>query len=154
MPFPVGLRLKTSGVVALPGYFIADTPWAGVKTHTNWSTPSQDGGYLSGGRRAVDVAGANNAFASDHYLATGTFKVALIYSTATYNGIHNITGLSGTQTIDGYASTGTANNYSEVTGIAVTAGVKTVTDTLATKNASSTDYQGQVNTLAIVRTGA
>ena len=84
----------------------------------------------------------------------GTFKLAVIHSVGTDQGIHNFTGVSGTQTVDGYAGVGAANTYTEVTGIAVTAGLKTIQDSMATKNASSSAYGGKVNTWAYVRTGA
>lgn len=153
MPLPMVAGFHKRGVTALPGYFISDTPWAGTKSNTNWSTRTQDSSLISGGR--LDSSGAqNDLFTEDHWVSTGTCKVALIHSTASTFGIHNITGLSGTQTVDGYSGGGAGNVYTEVTGVAVTAGLKTVQDSMATKNDLATNYFGKINTLAIVRTGA
>ena len=141
------------GVTALPGYFIADTPWAATKTNTNWATRTQASGELAGGRLDTDSTAQNNLLTEDLYLSTGTFKWAIIHRTGPDRGIYNATGVNWTQTVDGYAVGATDNVYAEVTGITVTAGLKTVQVQIATKNASSSAYGGSLQTQAWVRTG-
>ena len=154
MPHAVAFHgLGSRGTTATPGYSVFIVPWAGVKAHSGFGTRTQDSSLLSGGR-LDNTVGQNDYWEVDVWLDAGTYKLALIYTTLTNAGIHNITGINGsTQTIDAYAAT--ANNvYGEVTGIAVTAGLKTIRDTMATKNASSTGYFGYVQSLALIRTGA
>lgn len=153
MPTPVVGTLGRRGTAATPGYSIFHLPWAGVKAHSGFGTRTQDASFLSGGR--LDNGGAaTDYWEVDVWLDAGTYKLTLIYTTLTNAGIHNFTGINGsTQLIDAYAAT--ANNvYSEITGITVTAGLKTIRDTMATKNASSTGHFGYVQSMALIRTGA
>lgn len=145
---------QLAGVIALPGYFWARTPWAGTKSNTLWATRTQASTVLAGGRLDTDSTAQNNLFTQDDWFDTRTYKVALIYDKGSDQGIHNVTGISGTQTVDAYAAGASSNNYSEVTGIAVTAGIKTVQDQMATKNASASAYGGKLSTIAYVSTGA
>ena len=154
MSFPVAALLGPRGVIALPGYFIADTPWAGTKSNNQWSTLTQGSTQLGGGRLATDVSASGDWFREDHYFATGTFKLALVYRKEPSQGIFTITGVSGTQSIDAYAALEVLNTYEEVTGIAVTAGLKTVDVLINTKNASSIAFSGGIQSMAWVRTGA
>ena len=156
MPTPIVGWFHSRGVIAIatPGFFLADTPWAGTKTNTGYATRTQLSTVLGGGRLDTDNASQNNLFTEDRWFDAGTFKLALIHNKDTDHGIFNFTGVSGTQTVDAYAASGSANNYSEVTGIAVTAGLKTVQNQIATKNASSTGYRGHLNTWVYLRTGA
>lgn len=150
----VGLFLGSRGIAATPGYFWARTPWAGTKSNTNWATRTQSSSALAGGRLDTDTTAQNNLHTQDDWFDAGTWKVALIHQVDTDLGIYNITGISGTQTVDGYAAAAAFNTYTEVTGITVTAGLKTVQVSMATKNASSSAYGGELNTIAYVRTGA
>lgn len=145
---------STPGGSDTPGYTIQYLPWMGTKSNTNWATRTQASTSLGGGTLVTDSTAQNNLFTNDHWLDGGTYKVALIYGKDTDQGIFNITGVSGTQTVDGYNGSATANNYTEVTGITVAAGIKTMTVTMATKNASSSAYGGKLNSYAWVRTGA
>lgn len=154
MPFNSLMLIGAGGVAATPGYFIARTPFAGTKTNTNWATRTQSSSALAGGRLDTDSTAQNNLHTQDDWFDTGTYKVALIHQKDTDQGIYNITGVSGTQTVDGYAGSASFNNYTEVTGVSVTAGLKTAQVSMATKNASSSAYGGELNTVAWVRTGA
>lgn len=145
--------VPSSGTVALPGYSIFALPWQGTKSNTNWATRTQASGELGGGRLDTDSTAQNNLITNDHWLDAGTYKWAQVNDLNTDQGIYNITGISGTQTVDGYGVLA-ANSYTEVTGITVTAGLKTVTVTMATKNALSTAYGARLQSYAILRTGA
>lgn len=145
------------GVTALPGYFIADTPWAGVKTTTPaiWAR-TQGSAILAGGYWANGNSGTiNDLTASDVYAATGTFKLAAIYSKDSNYGIATWTlGATSFGTIDQYAAGHSDNNYTELTGVAITAGLYSLQAKAASKNASSAAYYIPISTVAIVRTGA
>lgn len=142
------------GIAATPGHFWSSAPWSGTKTNTGWATRTQASTHLGGGLLDTDNTNQNNLFTADHWLDDGTYKFALVLTKDSNHGIHNITGINGTQTIDAYDAATQTNQYAEVTGITVTAGLKTVQDSMATKNASSSAYAGRINTYAIVRTGA
>lgn len=155
MAFPIRFGfIRNFGVAALPGYFIADTPWAGTKTNTNWAARGQDSGRLAGG--SLNSSGAqNDEYTHDHQFQAGTYKHALIHRTDTDRGITSIQQDAVEKgTVDGYSSPAAGNVYAEVTGIAVTVGLKVVTYKMATKNASSTNFYGVPQTTAWVRTGA
>lgn len=154
MPIVLQHFLMVGGIAATPGYFWARTPFAGTKSNTNWATRTQSSSALAGGRLDTDSTAQNNLFTQDDWLDDGTYKIALIHQVDTDQGIYNITGINGTQTVDGYAAGAAFNTYTEVSGITVTAGLKTVQVSMATKNASASAYGGELNTYAIVRTGA
>ena len=147
------LAISDGGVVALPGYFIVDTPWAGVKSEVGTWTRSQASTRLAGG--TLNSGGVqNDEHVKDYYFSAGTFKVALIHYAFTDTGIHSFQHDGGTvATIDGYNATPTENTYAEVTGIAVIAGLKVHKILMATKHASSGGYAARVDTYAWVRTG-
>lgn len=146
--------VRNRGIAATPGYFISSVPWAGTKTNTAFATRSQSSARLGGGSLDTNDTLVNNLFTEDRWADDGTYKLAVICAVGTDQGIHNFTGVSGTQTVDAYAAAAAENAYNEVTAIAVTKGLKTIQDQMATKNASSTAFGGKVNTWAYVRTGA
>jgi len=147
---------KTSGVAATPGYFIADTPWAGTKSGAPGDTRYQNSVRLSGGSLQNDPGSLNDVRTlGDRWLDDGTYKVASIHVTASDEAIvtWKIGGSSvGTQ--DWYSAAVANNVYAEITPIAVTKGLKTWTQEALSKNASSTAYKMPSQTAAIVRTGA
>lgn len=136
-----------------PGYTHELFPWMATKTNTGYATRTQSSSELGGGRLDTDDTAQNNLFTYDIWLDTRTYKVALINDTNTDQGIYNITGVNGTQTVDGYGAL-TSNVYTEVTGIAVTEGVKTVQIQMATKNALSSAYGGRLQSVKWISTGA
>lgn len=144
----------TSGGTDTPGYTVEIIPWAGSKANTTFATRVQASGDLGGGRLETDTTAQNNSFTDDIYLDNGTYKVAVLTLTNNNAGIYNITGINGTQTVDCYAASGVFNVYIEVTGVVVTVGVKSMQVQMATKNASSSAYKGDINSLSWVRTGA
>lgn len=145
---------STRGIRATPGYSLFLLPWAGTKANTLFATRTQSSAEFGGGRLDTDSTAVSDLFSQDEWLDTGTYKAALIHRTGPDRGIYNVTGISGTQTVDGYAGVAADNAYTEVTGIAVTAGLKTVQVSMATKNASSSAYGGSLQSLAFLRTGA
>lgn len=153
MPFPSTL-LHTNGVVATPGYSLFLLPWAGMKTATALVGRAQSSSGLGGGYG--NSAGTQNSeLAADVWLDTGTYKFALVYVKDSNAGIIDVqldTVSKGT--IDGYAAATAYNTYSELTGIAVTSGLKVFRTICSTKNASSTGYSQYLQSEAWIRTGA
>lgn len=155
MPTPVIHGFRSRGIAALPGYFLTDTTFAGFKTITGSRHNDQDSTALAGGWGYDSTAAQNNEWTHDRWFDSGTYKVAGIYRKASITGIDSIQ-FGGVEqaAIDTYAAATSSNNYAEVTGIAVTAGLKVVGHKGATKNASSTGYAIVAQTAAWVRTGA
>ena len=146
---------RNSGTAAKPGYSVFIVPWAGSKANTRWATRAQSSGRLGGGSLDTDDRLVNASVTFDVWLDAGTYKIAAVHAIETDAGIISITGITGaTQTIDTYNATPANNTYTEVGSLAVTAGVKTIVLTMATKNASSTNYGCRLNSLALIRTGA
>ena len=102
----------------------------------------------------TDTNAQNNAFSTDLWLDTGTWKVCMVYIKDSAYGIHNVQFDGATVgTIDGYAASASSNNYSEITGLSVAvAKVVAVQDLMATKHASSSNYAGDIQSLALIRT--
>jgi len=148
------LTASSASASATPGFSVFITPWMGTKSNTLFATRTQSSAELGGGRLDTATTAQNNLFTQDQWLDTGTYKVALLCATGTDRGIFNITGINGTQTVDSYAGAAADNAYTEVTGIVVTSGLKTVQVSMATKNASSSAYGGSLQSLALIRTGA
>lgn len=153
--------IATSGVYSTPngtdtpGYTWEYLPFMGTKSNTAWATRTQSSAELAGGRLDTDSTVQNNLLTTDMWGDTGTYKEAFVHRTGPDRGIYNVTGFSGTQTVDGYAAGATDNVYSEVTGITQsTAGVKTIQIQMATKNASSSAYGGSLQSVKFIRTGA
>lgn len=144
---------STPGGTDTPGYTHELFPWMGTKSNTGWATRTQSSSELSGGRLDTDNTNQNNLITYDIWGETRTYKVALINDQNTDQGIYNITGINGTQTVDGYGAL-TSNVYTEVTGIAVTEGLKTVQVQMATKNGLSTAYGARLQSIKWISTGA
>lgn len=148
------LLFRSRGVVALPGYFIAESYWAGHKAAVGSISRFQGSTFLSGGQIAGGGA-QNDSQEADHYPSTGTYTFALIHIKEPDVGIYNVQFNGVTQlTIDGYAAAQAVNTYSDGAGLVVTAGVKTVKKLMATKNASASAYTDRSQTGALARTGA
>ena len=152
--------IRTSGTASTPsgtdtpGYTFQHLPWMGTKSSTNYATRTQSSSELGGGYPQTDTTAQNNLFTIDVWLDVGTYKWAQINDHNTDQGIYNITGVNGTQTVDGYGVL-SSNVYTEVTGVTIAAaGTKTVQVSMATKNAASSAYGGRLQSLAWIRTGA
>lgn len=154
MPTPVVHVFRSRGIAATPGYSVFITPWTASKANTNWATRTQNSALLSGGW--LQSSGAQNDEVSwDIWLDAGTYKFAMVHSDDSNRGIYSVQ-LDGVEkgTIDAYAAGNTHNVYDEITGIAVTAGLKVFKLKMATKNASSSAYFGVPISCAWIRTGA
>lgn len=137
-----------------PGYTWSFLPWMGVKSAVGANGRFQGSGLLGGG---FGYSGdqLNDSQSWDIWLDAGTYKYVHIYRRNTGNGINSVQ-LDGSTvgTIDEYGALAD-NVVAELTGIVVaTAGVKTFTLLMASKNASSTGYAGAPNSVAWIRTGA
>lgn len=150
----VGSTWKSVGLDAEPKHVHVNmmaTPVASVGT---WVIASNAGARWFGGEQANAGAAAQNDYLEyDVLLGAGTWTMDLYHNTATSRGIYTVTidGVSA-GTIDGYAASGT-NARSSITAIAVTvSGVKRVRLQMATKNASSSNYVGNVSAMTWTRT--
>lgn len=144
---------KSSGIVATPGYSVFITSWTGSTDNLTWTLLVQGSYLLGGGRATTNNTAQNNYIVWNEWLDAGTYKYAQIHQQDTNSGIYSVQFNGSTQgTIDGYGTT--VNTYAEITGIAVSAGLKAVKLLMATKNASAGGYSGDVNSGAFIRTGA
>lgn len=138
--------------VALP-WNITIVPVGSVSEQTNWSTLTQSSTGLMGGNLAS--TGAINAKVGwDVVLAVGTWTIKIIYGTGPQRGIYTVT-LDGASvgTVDGYAVSTAENVAHSFTGIDVTAqGKKRLLFQMATKNASSSSYFGNLQLVTLTRT--
>lgn len=145
------------GAIATPGYFIPIIPWASEFSKTGVWTRGQNSARLGGG---IYYSGAtqNEQLTWNMYATGGTFKIAMVaaslFSSA---GIYTfkIAG-SSVGTYDAYAAVGgpIENTYVEITGITVATGQQTFQMIAATKNAGSSGYEMDPNTITLLRTGA
>lgn len=147
--------VRNRGTAALPGYFISDTPWAGVKTVTASESRAQQSTSLSGGLFRPGTGAQNDEYTRDLQFQDGTYKIAQIGEKNTNRGIASVQ-LDGVEkaSIDWYNAASADAQYQEVTGIALTAGLKVAKTAGTTKNASSSGYVLFISTEAWVRTGA
>lgn len=154
MPTLAAVLTGPRGTAATPSYSVFILPWTASKANTNWSTRNQTSSALGGGYLS-SAGNQNDEVSWDIWLDAGTYKFALIHVTNTNHGIYSVQLDAVEQgTIDGYSAGLTWNAYNEVTGIAVTAGLKTFKLKMATKNASSAGYGGHLMSCAWIRTGA
>lgn len=134
-------------------YTIGWYPWEGVTSATGitghgTNVSSRLGmGFLDSGTGAQ-----NDQVSWDFWMDAGVWTFAMIHNTNTDIGIYtvNFNG-SSVGTVDGYGSN-VADVYSAITGISVAAGVVTVQQKMATKNASATSYRYLVQSNALIRT--
>lgn len=147
---------KSSGVAALPGYSIFNVLWAGSKTSTQPITYQQTSAGLGGGEPYPNPANLNDVIDVDVWLDTGTYKICYLYYKNVDQGIVSVQldGVTQGAAIDAYAASLSRNNYTEITGLAVTAGVKTWRLKGTSKNASSSGYYIIHHSKALIRTGA
>lgn len=130
----------------------ADTP----KTHTNFAATVGVAGGQPFNLQRVSAITSQNAFVEwDLTMEAGTWTLDLYYAKNTSFGIYTIS-LDGVSvgTIDSYAASSVTGNITSIAGIVVAAGVHALRLTMATKNASSSDYVGIFNAVSMVRTGA
>ena len=120
---------------------------------TNWSSLTILAGTYFGAY--TSSSGAQNAEINwDLLLGAGTYTLDLFHFQGTNRGVYTISinGVDIGTTVDGYAAAG-AHTKSQITGIAVAiAGVQRLRVLMATKNASSTNYLGAIEGLALTRT--
>ena len=130
-------------------------------SNVNWATMSVNGTDFLNARRATDNTNQNNevVFELPRPLLAGTWTIVLCHRQGTALGIYTVSvspdasAWTNLTTIDGYAGAG-ASTRSAVTGLTIAAGMQFIRLKMATKNASSSAYQGLVNFLAGMRTGA
>lgn len=131
---------------------IAVNVFMGASANTNWSTIAADTAGIGNGYRLS--TGAQNATVSfEVYLGVGTWEIDLMYAKGGNMGIITVAVGGATEgTVDAYAASGTRNHIATITPVdVVTAGIKTITLTMATKNASSSNYYGQIQHIQVRR---
>lgn len=117
--------------------------------HLNWGTRTMNTGYIGGFYRQ-STAAQNNYIEYLVPLGVGTWTLDLLVQTASSFGIITVTidGGSSVGTIDLYSSSGVPVVEKSLPGIVIAAGgLKAVRFTMATKNASSSDYIGLIQGL-------
>lgn len=136
--------------------YVAFIPWFAVPSATSGTwTATPDIAFAMGGYRITDGA-QNRSITYQFFIDAGTYTFGLLHGRASTRGIYTVTldGGSSLGTIDGY-SVSSGPTFGEVTSITVaTSGIHTITLTMATKNASSSNYFGVINGLTMSRTGA
>lgn len=129
-------------------------------SQVSWNTFTQSSGYFLGGYRLS--AGNQNAevvFDLGRTLQGGTWSFALLHAVDSNRGIYTVAastdGSAWTDlgTIDGYAAAN-ATTRTLATGWTMPNLTRFVRLTMATKNASASDYYGSVSGFSGVRTGA
>ncbi len=143
------------GIVATPGYSVFIVPWAGSKSNVGGETRAQFSTQLGGGEWQNTNAALNDEVVWDIWLDAGTHKCAVIYRRNTANPIVTVSfDGSSLGTIDMYGA-GAVNIYAELTGFVVAASkVGELKIKATSKNASSGSYQMQLQSIALIRTGA
>lgn len=133
--------------------------WAAL-ANTNWASIQAEGQRVSSGAQNASVT-------FGVAVEAGTYTFHLAHQVVSNRGIYTVelssndggafvslTSLGGsTNTVDGYSASA-ARTLSSITGIALTAGRWQVRLTMATKNASSSSYFGDIYGGGFVRTGA
>lgn len=130
-------------------------------SHTTFSTHAIATSDYTNGRRST--TGAQNSevvFLLPTVLRAGTWALTLLHRQGTDTGIYTIavspdatTWTDLGTTIDGYNASAVSTR-SEITGQTIAANMKYLRLTMATKNASSSDYYGRINHISGSRTGA
>lgn len=147
------LAAKAATVDLPPGYLITGmTPTSAAlyMTTRTFATTVPFSVYLA------DVSFRQNAYAEwPISVAAGTYTLSLSALGGPNNGIFTIT-IDGNSvgTIDTYNVSANVLVISDATGIAITAGTHALRVTMATKNASSGNYQSRVSGIILTRTGA
>lgn len=125
-----------------------------AKSQTNWDTITapNSSAILDGWKQSSGAQ--NDQIDFEVVLAAGTWDVELMYVANTDNGIISVQFDAVEKgTIDTYNGSATYNNRSSVTGIAVATTAKVILRLkMATKNASSSSYVGEVQHIQLRRT--
>lgn len=136
-------------------YTVCYAPLVGAKTSTGFTSRDNLTTELFMGILDQPTPAVNDEFSTDHWLDSVTWKFPYVRDTNTDAGILT-TKLNGVSigTVDDYSPSLTRNVYTEITGINVsTPGVNTIQRIMASKNASSTNYQGRIISVGQIRTG-
>ncbi len=124
-----------------------------IATNTNWASKALDPTYYYGGSRYTSGA-QNDQISWPVVLSAGTWTIEVVCFKNSANGIISLQ-LDGVEvgTVDTYAGSGSANNFVQVAGITVSvAGKKTLTLKMTSKNASASNYYGNIQHVRLLRT--
>jgi hypothetical protein len=122
--------------------------------NTNWSTMNRSIGAEVYGNDIYSSGAQNDARWWNVYIPAGTWTFILHHVKAANQGIYDVQ-IDGSSigTIAGYAGTTSYDNVSTITGVSVaTTSLKTLKLLMATKNASASNYYGEINHIALHRT--
>jgi hypothetical protein len=156
--FPAGADIALADlgqplIDALLPWQIDVNPFLTPAQQTNWATLLNDANQVTAWSKKS--SGAQDAVIGwDVVLAAGTWTIEILTITAGDEGIVTVA-LDGTSqgTLDLYSAAVTYNQSKKLTGLAVAAtGKKRLTLTMATKNASSSNYVGHLTALRLLRT--
>jgi hypothetical protein len=122
-----------------------------------WTNTADASAGLMLGSYVLNTPAQNEAISWEVLLDAGTYTLTLLHHRHTTRGIYTVTmdGGASLGTIDGYNAGGGLATVSVITGIVVSvAGLHTMTFTMATKNASSSNYFATIHAFTMGRTGA
>lgn len=132
-----------------------------VLSHTGFDTFTQSSArYLAFQRQSSGTQNDEAVFILPTALMGGTWTLALAHTTTTDAGIMTIatspdnSAWTDRTTIDQYSGSLVAAVRTEVTGLALPAGIKYLRLKMATKNVSSSAYAGRLSSIHGIRTGA
>ena len=130
------------------------SPFLTAATQTNWSTRAVDTSQITGGLKSSTGTVADDEIGWDVVLAAGTWTIEWLYVKGSNVGIFTVS-LDGSSvgTVDGYAASTTYNSNGSITGVTVdSTGKKRLLFKMATKNASSSAYRGNLSAIRLLRT--
>lgn len=128
--------------------------------NTNFSTLGLNGSSHYNGYVASSGAQNDAITYKVPELKSGTWSIRLLHYTDAGRGIYTIaaspdgSAWTALGTVDGYSSPGVGAVSSDVTGVTMPANTKYIRLTMATKNASASNYTGVLSGISGVRTGA
>lgn len=155
-----GRVVVTAAATALGLINTSCSPWRHTifwtslaSANTNWSTQAQASTHPHGGYR-LSTNAQNASVSYDIALGAGTYTITIVTFTDTSRGIMTVTlGGVAAGTVDTYAGSAAMLIDSTLTGVVLTTtAVHTLNITMATKNASSSNYGGVVNAIHLTRT--
>lgn len=139
-----------------PGYTWEWIPWMGYKGTTGWATRTQASIYFGGGDfNSNNSQTQNDQINTDAWLDAGTHTLTEISITFTTMGIGELQ-LNGSTfaSFDWYSGAEVDNVVKTASASIATSGVKNVKKIMSSKNASSSAYRGDSQSIKFNRTGA
>lgn len=159
---PIGTGGQVLGVnsgATAPEWTDAD-PWridieplGGGEANTGWNTLQNTTGDAYFGALKTDNGNQNNLVDFTFVVQKGTYTITLMHVKNTDHGIYSVqVDAVEVGTVDGYNGSRSPQSIGSVTGVAIATGKHTLRLKMATKNASSSNYYGEVQHILVRRT--